>query len=143
MEHIALDAELVALGARKAKKSNFFVITVVCSALLAHSIWLAMIWESENPTPSAGASGLTYAFGGAVLSTAVQNATDSYSKLKTEDKKRAKLFLSINGLAASMLLVLVVGGAEGFLNKSPGSNYLGYQYGIFNRGQHAVQLFID
>jgi membrane associated rhomboid family serine protease len=109
------------------KRMVLFTITVVGSAVLAHSVWLAITWSAENQVPSVGASGLTYAFSGATLSFALMNSVEAYSKRRIEDhRKKGNAALLVNGLVAGMLLIQIVIAPEVFLNVSEGTNSFGH-----------------
>jgi membrane associated rhomboid family serine protease len=122
--------------AERRRKAVFFVVVVVASAVVAHATWFVIAMMSNNgPFSSVGASGLTFAFGGAVLGFAVMNATHAIPRRGiAEQKKRANFVMMINFLVAGMIMILVLSNPAAFIAKGQGNHFghgVAFIFGLF------------
>lgn len=123
---------------QKRGRASFFLPVVFGSAVLSQILWVVALNNANAGASfsSVGASGLVYSFSGAVLGFALTNATDAFTKYKTEaNKKRARFVMAGNGLVVAMLLAIVLLIPDSFLSKGPGINAfvhgLAFVFGLF------------
>ena len=123
--------------ADRRRRAVFFVAVVLTSAIMAHSLWFAMVLISgaEMQNPSVGASGVTFAFGGAVLGLALMNGRDAISKRQVSDqRKKANFVMMINFLVAAMIAVLVLSDPAAFIAKGQANHFghgVSFIFGLF------------